>query len=63
MSIKDKYKIKSNDLRRPAIHKELVTQINKLQKDLQFIADKRYGKGKINITFAYSSKIIAGRSK
>ena len=60
---KSKYKVKTNDLRRPAIHKDLVAQINKLQRDLQFIADKRHGKGKINITFAYASKIIAGRSK
>lgn len=58
-----KFKIKTTDLRRPAIHKSLVTQINKLQRDMQFIADKRYGKGKVKISFAYASKILAGRSK
>lgn len=60
---KNKYKTKTSDVKRKEIHKSLITQINKLQKDLQFIADKRYGKGKIKISFIYASKILAGRSK
>ena len=60
---KNKFKTKAIDLRRPAIHKSLVAQIKKLQRDMQFIADKRYGKDKVTISFAYASKILAGRSK
>ena len=60
---KNKFKTKSSDTRLTSIHKDLVAQINKLQRDLQFIADKRYGKKKVTISKIYASKILAGRSK